>query len=218
MCSDDDVDGVHDLGGMAGFGPVLREPAEPVFHHTWEARVFGIAGSLLLAGHLHGFRHAIERMDGGHYLSSSYYEHWLTAVASLLVEEGLLEADDLQPRTGDFPMAGPMALNPVPAELSGEAAPAARFDVGSTVRVRNLHPLGHTRCPDYVRDRVGAVVRVDPLAPVPELDTHAGRRVMERVYSVRFDLSELWGDEEVERKSTSVVHVDLYERYLESAP
>jgi nitrile hydratase len=213
MCSDGAVDGVHDLGGLTGFGPVTREATEPVFHERWEGRVFGIAGSLVQGGHLHGVRHAIERMDGVHYLTSPYYEHWMTAVASLLVEAGVISADDLIDRAGSFPLARPLAAHPVPAELMGDAPTSPRFDLGSSVRVRNVHSRGHTRCPDYVRDRVGEVVRVDPVAAVPELDTHHRRRVMESVYSVRFGLAELWGEAE----DGASIFVDLFERYLEPA-
>ncbi len=99
-CEDAGVDGVHDLGGMQGFGPVEVEPDEPTFHGEWEARTFAVAGGALGAGGFNTpmFRHAIERMDPGHYLTSSYFEHWLTAVATLLVEEGMISRDDLDAR------------------------------------------------------------------------------------------------------------------------
>ena len=73
------MNGVHDMGGMTCFGPVIREKDEPLFHASWEQRVF----AMLMLGMgrldtLDAFRHAIERMDPAHYLESSYYEHWLT--------------------------------------------------------------------------------------------------------------------------------------------
>ncbi len=36
------MDGIHDLGGKQGFGAVVRETNEPVFHARWESRVFGL--------------------------------------------------------------------------------------------------------------------------------------------------------------------------------
>ncbi len=30
------MDGIHDMGGMHGFGKVEPEPNEPVFHADWE--------------------------------------------------------------------------------------------------------------------------------------------------------------------------------------
>jgi len=87
------VDGVHDLGGRDGFGPVVVEPDEPVFHDDWER----VARALVFATVTNmpnpttsAFRHAIERMEPGHYLTSSYYEHWLTAAATIAVESGLV--------------------------------------------------------------------------------------------------------------------------------
>src|ERR1700681_1656176 len=96
------VDGVHDLGGMEDFGPVVVEPAEPVFHASWEGRVFGIGGILTMQGlaNTNTVRHAIERMDPAHYLAAPYFEHWLTAFASLLVERGVLTREELDARSG----------------------------------------------------------------------------------------------------------------------
>ena len=86
------MNGVHDLGGMDGFGPVMPEPDEPVFHHEWERRVCGMAMSMdsRAMTSVDEFRHAIERMDPAHYLASSYYEHWLCALETLLVEKGVI--------------------------------------------------------------------------------------------------------------------------------
>src|SRR5215218_5162104 len=107
------VDGVHDLGGMQGFGPVEVEPDEPVFHDEWEARTFALAAGALGAGGFNTpmFRHAIERMDPGHYLTSSYYEHWLTAVATLLVEAGMISRNELDARVGAFPLSRPSEVD-----------------------------------------------------------------------------------------------------------
>src|SRR2546421_593069 len=91
------ADWVHDLGGSRGFGPVEIEPDEPPFHADWERRVFGMTATVMARGRANGseFRHAIERMDPGWYLHSSYYEHWLTGLATLLVEKGLVEREEL---------------------------------------------------------------------------------------------------------------------------
>src|SRR5437016_3470288 len=96
------VDGIHDLGGMQGFGAVDHSPAEPVFHEPWEGRARALMELVLGAVRPGGgeFRHAIERMSPGHYLTSSYYEHWLTAAATLAVEHGLFTREDLEARAG----------------------------------------------------------------------------------------------------------------------
>ena len=104
------MDGIHDLGGLEGFGPVEIEPDEPVFHEDWERRTFRISRA---AGHGlrysgGAFRHSIERMDPGHYLTSSYYEHWLTGISTLIVEAGLVTAEELDRRAGGrFPLSLP---------------------------------------------------------------------------------------------------------------
>src|SRR5215471_11665585 len=109
------MDGAHDLGGRAGFGPVVAEPSEPVFHEPWEAKVFGVTASAF--GHWRSgeFRHAIERMDPEHYLGSSYFDHWLSAVETLSVEHGLLGAEELRARGGGSPHRhNPVAADAVP--------------------------------------------------------------------------------------------------------
>src|SRR6266480_1783848 len=105
------VDGIHDLGGMQGFGAVSHTPAEPIFHSRWEAAARAlltiVAGTVNASGG--EFRHAIERMDPGHYLTSSYYEHWLTGAATLAVEHGLVTHAELEERAGGrFPVSGPV--------------------------------------------------------------------------------------------------------------
>jgi nitrile hydratase len=209
------VNGIHDLGGMDGLGPVVVEANEPVFHAPWERRVFGMAAAMSAAAlrNLHEFRHAIERMDPAHYLHSSYYEHWLTGLATLLVEKGLITRRALDERAGGrVPLSRPV-LGGVPAAPADAPRAAPRFAVGDVVRVRNLHPTGHTRCPRYVRGRRGVVIRVDPRFVVPDLAAHGVRSAAETTYGVRFAARELWGEHGGERDA---VHVDLWESYLEA--
>ncbi|HWL98107.1 MAG TPA: hypothetical protein VNP20_12215 [Nocardioidaceae bacterium] len=88
---------IHDVGGMQGFGPVEQEADEPPFHADWEAHVFAINRALIGRGvyNLDEFRDAIERMPPQEYLASSYYEKWLHAVTTLLVEKGVLSAREV---------------------------------------------------------------------------------------------------------------------------
>src|SRR4030095_693052 len=101
------MDGVHDLGGMQGFGPVEREENEPVFHAEWEAAGLAMMGAAGARGlfNIDEFRHGIERMAPAHYLRATYYEKWLDGVTRVLVEKGVVGAEGL---------AGP------PAPLAGE--------------------------------------------------------------------------------------------------
>ena len=199
---------------MQGFGAVAHTPAEPVFAEPWEARaralVEAVAGAVRPTGG--EFRHAIERMAPGHYLTSSYYEHWLTAAATMAVEHGLLTREDLEARAGGpFPLSGPVLGPPVTGP--GAGAGESRFGTGDQVRVREWHPPGHTRCPRYVRGKTGVVVRLDGSYPVPDVEAHGGGRGPEPTYSVRFDAAQLWSD----GQPGVCVHVDLWESYLEPA-
>src|SRR5262249_6243900 len=125
---------------MQGFGAVAHSPAEPVFHAGWEpaarALIEAVAGAIEASGG--EFRHSIERMDPGHYLTSSYYEHWLTGAATLAVEHGLVTQEELAARAGGrFPLSGPVRAGPL-ADAGPEAGPP-RFAPGDRVRVRDWH-------------------------------------------------------------------------------
>ena len=88
---------VNDVGGMQGFGPVEPELDEPPFHADWEAHVFAVNRALIGHGiyNLDEFRDAVERMPAQEYLGSSYYEKWFAAVTTLLVEKGVLTAEEV---------------------------------------------------------------------------------------------------------------------------
>ncbi len=44
------MNGAADMGGMHGFGPVVPEPNEPVFHGGWEKRVLGFTVAMGATG------------------------------------------------------------------------------------------------------------------------------------------------------------------------
>jgi nitrile hydratase subunit beta len=203
------VDGIHDMGGMAGFGPVTIEPDEPVFHDDWERRACRVTMAAMLSGHLNGrFRHAIERMDPAWYLDSGYYEHWLVAAATGLVEAGAITQGELDERLGrPFPLARPVRAPKL--EDPGPSRQTHRFSVGEPVRVREWHPLGHTRAPRYVQGKQGMVVRRDGVFSLPDVEYHCDTKRLEPTYSVRFEATELWGE------PGDPVHVDLWESYLD---
>jgi nitrile hydratase beta subunit len=206
------VDGVHDLGGLDGFGPVEHADAEPFFAEDWERRVLRLMiGSIGALGGPGGrFRHSIERMDPAQYLSSPYYEHWLTGVTTLLVESGVTTADELDRRAcGRFPLSRP-DRGVLPDDLTPRTEP--RYSVGDEVRVRAWHPPGHTRAPRYVQGKRGTVVRLDGAHNIDDIEAHGGGFVSDPLYSVRFTSRELWGDGGTDGE---VVHVDLFERYLQ---
>ncbi|HZZ65653.1 MAG TPA: hypothetical protein VFE17_09165 [Candidatus Baltobacteraceae bacterium] len=84
---------VHDVGAASGFGPLETTDDREPFHHEWEARVFAINSTLLRSKlyTLDEFRDAIERMSPEAYRNSSYYERWLHAIETLLVQKGVID-------------------------------------------------------------------------------------------------------------------------------
>jgi len=218
------MNGVHDMGGMTCFGSILREEDEPVFHAGWERQVFPLAmlalGDL---GTIDEYRHAIERMDPAHYLSSSYYEHWLAALETLAVEKGVCTQEELT--TGIAQIIGGRTKPPLPPEvvpvIARQGIPASRqtdrntprFKPGDRVRARNLNPSGHTRLPRYVRGKPGVIDSVHGTFVYPDTNAHDGGEQPQPLYSVRFDAVELWGPAAVGRDS---LYIDLWEDYLEN--
>jgi nitrile hydratase len=222
------VNGVHDMGGMHGFGPVRREADEPVFHAGWERRVFAL--TLAMGGwrrwNIDMARFARERMPPAPYLAASYYEKWLWGLERLLVEHGFVTPAELDrpapagPARPAAPVAGALRAPDVPALLRNRRAARLddpvppRFKTGDRVVARNVHPAGHTRLPRYVRSRAGVVERDHGVFTFP--DTHAaGRgRKPQHVYSVRFAARELWG---ANGHPNDHVYVDLWDDYLDPA-
>lgn len=201
----------HDLGGRRGFGEVVVEADEPVFHEPWEraARALVYAAVVTLPNPTtSAFRWAIERMEPEHYLQSSYYEHWLTAAATLAVESGAVTLEELEERAGGrFPLARADEATPVRLVPVGH-----RFAVGDAVRVRQWHSPGHHRCPAYVRGRAGTVVAVQGSFSLPDVEAHSTDRVVEALYTVAFTATDLFE----EASSQDQVNVGLWESYLEA--
>jgi nitrile hydratase subunit beta len=226
------VNGVHDLGGMHGFGPVEREANEPVFHADWEKRVYAINRAVRMRGlaNIDEFRHAVERMNPAHYLASSYYEHWLDSVARLLDEKGIVPAAEVEARMAAL-RANPDTPRPEhhdpeliaamiqavrqPLKIEWEAADGRqpRFAVGATVLTRNFQPTGHTRLPRYARGKHGTIAAFRGIHTLPDASAQGQGDQPEPLYSVRFAAEELWGTSAEPREA---VHLDLWESYLEA--
>lgn len=219
------MNGIHDLGGMDGLGPVRAEANEPAFHQDWEKTVMGLFFTTFAAGcfNVDEFRHAIERMNPLHYLGSSYYEHWLEALYTLLVEKGVVSREEIA--AGHAAGALRAGLQQLPAAMvetvckSGApcraaADAAARFEPGARVRARNLNPRGHTRLPRYVRGHVGTVEADHGVFAFPDRNAHGSGPAPQRLYNVRFTARELWGDTAPPRDS---LVISMFDAYLEPA-
>ena len=91
------MDGVHDLGGMDGFGAVEAEHDEPVFHQPWEGLAFAMSMTMGARGvwNIDIGRYGIELLPPQVYLTSSYYERWYLRLENLLVEYGLVDREEI---------------------------------------------------------------------------------------------------------------------------
>lgn len=220
------MNGGHDLGGMDGLGPILAEPeaTEPLFHHEWEKTAFALtlATGALGLWNIDIGRHARERQHPVQYLSNTYYQNWLAGMETLLLETGLVSAEELTTGKAETPADAQMlerVLTPAKvAETLGRGGPATRdisqlpqFEIGQTVRVINQHPTGHTRAPRYVRGRVGMISGHYGGHVFADAAAHGDARG-EHLYSVTFQATELWGESAA---TTDKVLLDLWEPHLD---
>ena len=219
------MNGVHDMGGMHGMGPIVEEKNEPVFHEGWEGRIFAmnVAMGAWRKWNIDASRHSRELIPPAEYLRMSYYEKWIAGLIELMVKAGLVRGDEIESGTPAVGSAKAIpAVNPeqalariatgLPAKRNVDLP--ARFKVGQRVRTRNLHPLGHTRLPRYARGRFGTINRDHGVFVFPDTNAHFLGEKPQRVYSVCFAARELWGTQAGEKDS---VYVDLWDDYLEPA-
>jgi nitrile hydratase beta subunit len=218
------MNGVHDMGGMHGMGPVQREENEPVFHEPWEGRAYAL--TRLVRGQTYNLdhsRHLLELMPPAEYLRMSYYERWFTRLVNQLLENRVVTREELEsgrPAPG-APTATPAVTAPmVPALVARrnsarrDAKVRPRFTVGQRVRARNMHPTGHTRLPRYARGKQGVVTIDHGVFLFPDTNAHQLGEKPQHVYSVRFAARELWGPGASPR---DFVHIDMWDDYLERA-
>jgi nitrile hydratase len=211
------MNGIHDMGGLHGFGKVAVEADEPVFHERWESRVFGmiqgLGGNNIDAG-----RHSIERLDPVSYLRNGYYGRWLAAFERGIVEAGVVTAAEIEqrmasPRSVAQPTR-PSTWKPARRSYAREIDRAPAFAVGQRIVTRNHQPSGHTRLAAYVRCRCGEIARVHAAMVFPDDHAHGRGENPQYVYTVRFAATELWAEG---AEPSTVFHIDLFESYLEAA-
>ena len=218
------MNGVHDMGGMHGMGPVEIEPDEPVFHADWERRVFALR--LGCAFHrrwnIDMNRYAIEEMPPAEYLAASYYERVLFGFEKLLVAQGLVSAAELASGRplGEADVAG--VLSPAGIDTLLRTRIRARrdehvppkFKPGDGVVARNIHPTGHTRLPRYARGKRGVIDRDHGVFVFPDSSAMTRDPKPQHLYSVRFAARELWGADAAARDS---IYVALWDDHLDAA-
>jgi nitrile hydratase len=217
------MNGVHDLGGMQGMGPIEPEPNEAVFHSEWEAKAFAlnIAAGAWRKWNIDAGRHEIELLTPVDYLRMSYYEKWTARLIELLIKAGLVTREEIlsgKPAPGSSKATPPLIAAQVPSVLRTGAAASRnvsvppRFRARERVRARNIHPAGHTRLPRYARGHLGTIDRDHGVYVFPDSNAHFRGENPQHVYSVRFAARELWGEQASPRDS---VYVDLWDDHLE---
>jgi nitrile hydratase len=218
------MDGVHDLGGRQGYGPIdVGEAPEP-FHEPWEARVLGIVRGFTrpVPFSIDWFRHVRECIDPVDYLTRPYYDQWLQTYAAMMLDAGIVTLEELV--TGTSARRIPGMPPPMPPEQVTTAKKAvARFDressarpafvPGDAVRTTASSPRGHTRLPQYARGRTGRIEAFHGCHILPDTNM-AGDGPARPLYTVSFLAAELWPEADGRGDR---VYLDLWEDYLERA-
>jgi nitrile hydratase beta subunit len=211
-----------DLGGEAGFGPVVPEPEGELFHADWEPRVLALTLAMGATGswNIDTSRAARETLPD--YRDLSYYEIWFAALQKLLEERGLVLADELAASRALHPtlplqrvlQAGNVA-KVLATGLSTErpATAPARFAVGQVVRAYSGDVPHHTRLPAYVRGKCGVIERLHGMHVFADAHARGHTDAAQWLYTVVFDGADLWGD----AASPVKVSIDAWEPYLEPA-
>ncbi|RZT85874.1 nitrile hydratase [Pseudonocardia sediminis] len=221
------MDSIADLGGMQGWGRV-RVPAadEPPFAEPWEGRAFAM--TVLTMGRISGrnldaFRHALARLHPVDYLVDGYYGRWLHAAELMLTDSSILgpgAVDARARRNGGETVTEPGVPEPDKPDYTPTAAGSLReveqapaFAEGDAVRTLDLHPVGPTKLPGYLRRRTGTVTAVCPAHVLPDTNAVFAGENAQHVYTVAFTSAELWGPGAEE----FTLHAELFESYLEAA-
>jgi nitrile hydratase subunit beta len=217
------LNGVHDMGGMDGFGKVEAEPNEPVFHEKWEGRVLAMVRAMGAAGafNIDTSRFYRESLPPHIYLASSYYRKWFLGLENNLVAKGFVTTSEITEGHAKEPAKplkhGKFGIDDVErvmvrGQFERPAPAAAKFKPGDRVRAKNIHPTTHTRLPRYTRGHVGVVERILGCNVFPDSAAMEAGENPQWLYTVVFDGAELWG---AEADPTVKISIDAFEPYLE---
>ena len=219
------MDGIHDMGGMDGFGKVEAEPNEPTFHEAWEGRVMAMVRAMGANGGLNidMQRFSRESLPPVVYLESSYYQKWFLALEQSMLARGMIGKDEIESghslRASPPLMRGTFAMKDVErvmtrGSFAREAKGKAAYAVGDRVRTRNIHPATHTRLPRYARGHTGIVERINGCHVFPDSSAQGQGDNPQWLYTVVFASRDLWGDD---ADPTLKVSIEAFEPYLERA-
>lgn len=220
------MNGVHDMGGMHGFGPMVIDVHDgPISLKEWEQRAVLLFDIAMMTGamNLDAFRYGIEQMPPALYLATPYFGRWAYAAEFHMARSGMISRDDVDlwmDRLRADPTAQPVepALpveRPTPIEAPQVPPSPIRFAVGDAVRARVIQPTGHHRMPRYIRGKAGVITRVNPPEHFSDLRSDFLPAPLEVTYHVEFKMSDIWGEA---AEPDGLLSLDLFDSYLESGP
>jgi nitrile hydratase len=210
-----------DLGGQDGYGRVIPEGEDELFHAAWEPQALSLTLAMGATGawNIDMSRSARETLPD--YPALSYYEIWIKALEKLLIERGLVGPDEiaagrmLHPARPGLPVLRARDVPSVLAKGSATLRPAtvpARFAVGESVRLRAAAVAHHTRLPGYARGKIGHIDQVRGAHVFADLHAQGLGEQPCWLYTVVFSGRELWGSAAAANHRVSI---DAWEPYLE---
>ncbi|WP_181168035.1 nitrile hydratase subunit beta [Mesorhizobium sp. B2-4-19] len=220
------MDGIHDLGGMHGFGPVPVDKDDYVFKHEWQRRSFGLtqalAGTTPYCADMHRFK--IEKLLAIDYLQMDYFEKWAVATSELLKDAGLVSEAELSSGKKVFDVDLTRNTPATPEGLVEVMKSGAKLDfppetsrpqfvVGETIRVSVNHASGHTRVPRYVRGKVGSIVADMGVFQFADTVAAGSGPHPQHCYTVEFTAGTLWGNGA--ERAGDRFYLDLAETYID---
>jgi nitrile hydratase subunit beta len=218
------MDGVHDMGGMHGFGKVEPEQDEPVFHDDWEARTFALCWAMRYTGFwcIDQGRFAREQLPPDVYLASSYYKKWELGLEKQLAELGLAGSDELAAghalRPGK-PLKRKLSAAEVPNVITrGSFARPPKSRRGfrpATVCAPKIFTRKRIRvCRAMLATRSAWSRRCAGCHVFPDTVAIGKGEDPQWLYTVLFDGRELWGES---AEPSLKVSIEAFEPYLEPA-
>lgn len=218
------MDGIHDLGGKQGYGPIAVDDSESPFHHDWEGREWGIAQCARTPGiTIDWWRYCRELILPEDYLGRPYFDSWAQTDFATFIEAGWMTLAEISAAcsAADHPRLVPgmpaMTLQQVLQEdrdhavrfdAAVDSSPA--FEVGQPAMTVRQGSDGHSRLPQYARARRGTVQAYNGAHVFPDLSA-AGQETHQHCYNVMFTAAELWPEA---ADSRDKVYLDLWESYL----